>query len=131
MRLIDADLLTKKVTEWLNADPNADRMANIDDIAVSVLMEIEEQPTAYDVDKVLMCLDGRAEDCREKGRMLEEAGMEDASRKMYAKAYSYEEAIKIVKRGGIEKKDKDIMDANEQSVEKNIVYTDFMKRSKN
>ncbi len=45
MRLIDADLLTEKVTKWLNADPNADRMVDIDDIAASVLMEIEEQPT--------------------------------------------------------------------------------------
>ena len=45
MRLIDADVLTKNVTKWLNADPNADRMVDIDDIAASVLMEIEEQPT--------------------------------------------------------------------------------------
>ena len=44
MRLIDADVLTEKVAKWLNPDPNADRMVNIDDIAVSVLMEIEEQP---------------------------------------------------------------------------------------
>ena len=41
MRLIDADVLTKNVTKWLNADPNADRMVDIDDIAASVLMEIE------------------------------------------------------------------------------------------
>lgn len=33
MRLIDADLLTEKVTKWLNPDPNADRMVDIDDIA--------------------------------------------------------------------------------------------------
>ena len=45
MRLIDADMLTGKVTKWLNPDPNADRLVNIDDIAASVLMEIEEQPT--------------------------------------------------------------------------------------
>ena len=45
MRLIDADTLTEKVTKWLNPDPNTDRMVDIDDIAVSVLMEIEEQPT--------------------------------------------------------------------------------------
>lgn len=58
MRLIDADLLTEKITKWLKYDPNADdRMVNIDDIAVSVLMEIEEQPTAYDVDKVIYNLD--------------------------------------------------------------------------
>ena len=49
-----------------------------------------------------MCLEGRAEDCREKGRRLEEAGIEVSSRKMYAKAYSYEEAIEIVKGGGID-----------------------------
>lgn len=45
MRLIDADMLTEKVTKWLNPDPNADRMVDIDDIAASVFMEIEEQPT--------------------------------------------------------------------------------------
>lgn len=47
MRLIDADLLTEKVAKWLNPDPNADRMVmvDIDDMAASVLMEIEEQPT--------------------------------------------------------------------------------------
>lgn len=52
MRLIDADLLTEKVKKWLNSDPNADRMVSIDDIAVSVLMEIEEQPTAFNPDAV-------------------------------------------------------------------------------
>lgn len=54
MRLIDADLLTEKITKWLKYDPDADdRMVNIDDIAVSVLMEIEEQPTVFDVQKVI------------------------------------------------------------------------------
>lgn len=54
MRLIDADLLTEKITKWLKYDPDADdRMVNIDDIAISVLMEIEEQPTVFDVQKVI------------------------------------------------------------------------------
>lgn len=57
MRLIDESALKKSVEKWLNPDPNADRMVNIDDIAVSVMMEIEEQPTAYDVDKVVEQLD--------------------------------------------------------------------------
>lgn len=52
-RLIDESTLKKSVEKWLNPDPNADRMVNIDDITVSVMMEIEEQPTAYDVDKVV------------------------------------------------------------------------------
>ena len=56
-RLIDEETLKKSIEKWLNPDPNADRMVNIDDIAVSVMMEIEEQPTAYDVDKVVEQLD--------------------------------------------------------------------------
>ena len=57
MKLIDENALKKSIEKWLNPDPNADRMVNIDDIAVSVMMEIEEQPTAYDVDKVVEQLD--------------------------------------------------------------------------
>lgn len=62
MRLIDESTLKKSIEKWLNPDPNADRMVNIDDIAVSVMMEIEEQPTAYDVDKVVAELEKRAEE---------------------------------------------------------------------
>lgn len=57
MRLIAEETLKKQIEKWLNPDPNADRMVNIDYIAVSVMMEIEEQPTAYDVDKVVEQLD--------------------------------------------------------------------------
>lgn len=57
MRLIDEEALKKSIEKWLNPDPNADRMVDIDDIAVPVMMEIEEQPTAYDVDKVVEQLD--------------------------------------------------------------------------
>lgn len=56
-RLIDEETLKKSIEKWLNPDPNADRMVNIDDIAVSVMMEIEEQPTAYDPEKVVKQLD--------------------------------------------------------------------------
>lgn len=56
-RLIGESTLKKNIEKWLNPDPNADRMVDIDDIAVSVMMEIEEQPTAYDVDKVVAELD--------------------------------------------------------------------------
>nr|DAV78350.1 MAG TPA: hypothetical protein [Caudoviricetes sp.] len=57
MRFIDEETLKKSIEKWLNPDPNADRMVDIDDIAVSVMMEIEEQPTAYDVEKVVKQLD--------------------------------------------------------------------------
>jgi hypothetical protein len=56
-RLIAEETLKKSIEKWLNPDPNADRMVNIDDIAVSVMMEIEEQPTAYDPEKVVEQLD--------------------------------------------------------------------------
>lgn len=57
MRLIDESELKKSIEKWLNPDPNADRMVDIEDIVVSVMMEIEEQPTAYDVEKVVKRLD--------------------------------------------------------------------------
>lgn len=57
MRLIGEETLKKSIEKWLNPDPNADRMVDINDITVSVMMEIEEQPTAYDVDKVVEQLD--------------------------------------------------------------------------
>lgn len=53
-RLIDADLLMRKCEKWLKPKaPDEDEMVSVADIAVSTLMEIEEQPTAFDVEKVL------------------------------------------------------------------------------
>ena len=53
-RLIDADELKKSIAKWLKpSSPDESEMVAVDDIAVSVIMEIEEQPTAYDVDKVV------------------------------------------------------------------------------
>lgn len=53
-RLIDADLLKKNIAKWLQGgDPQETEMVKLDDIAVSIVMEIEEQPTAYDVEKVV------------------------------------------------------------------------------
>ena len=46
MRLIDADLLKKSIAKWLHgSDPQETEMVKLEDIAVSVVMEIEEQPT--------------------------------------------------------------------------------------
>lgn len=46
MRLIDADLLMRKCEKWLKPKaPDEDEMVSVADIAVSTLMEIEEQPT--------------------------------------------------------------------------------------
>lgn len=49
MRLIDADLLKKNIAKWLQGgDPQETEMVKFDDIAVSVIMEIEKQPTVCD-----------------------------------------------------------------------------------
>ena len=68
MRLIDADLLKKNIAKWVQGgDPQETVMIKLDDILVSVIMEIDEQPTAYDVEKVVKQLEDmkliRVEQC--------------------------------------------------------------------
>lgn len=58
MRLIDADLLMRKCEKWLKPKaPDEDEMVSLTDITVSMLMEIEEQPTAFDVEEVVKQLE--------------------------------------------------------------------------
>ena len=58
MRLIDADLLMRKCEKWLKPKaPDEDEMVSLADIAVSMLMETKEQPTAFDVEKVVKMLE--------------------------------------------------------------------------
>lgn len=58
MRLIDADVLTRKCEKWLKQDtPDEENMVPLADIAVSMIMEIKEQPTVYDLDGLLDCLE--------------------------------------------------------------------------
>lgn len=96
MRLIDESELKKSIEKWLNPDPNADRMVDIEDIVVSVMMEIEEQPTAYDVDKVVAELENLADKANDNIMVSESPqyhdGYEDGVRK----------AIQIVKGGGVD-----------------------------
>ena len=91
MRLIDADLLKKSIAKWLQGgDPQETQMVKLDDIAVSVIMEIEEQPTAYDLDKVV-------EELQEaKG----EIALNEDDLNIYCGALN--DAIDIVRKGGVE-----------------------------
>ena len=98
MKLIDADLLMRKCKKWLKPKaPDEDEMVSLTDIAVSTLMEIEEQPTAFDVEKVL----------NELNHELSEALRRYSESKGTAYAFSdkrscdnWAKAIAIVKRGG-------------------------------
>ena len=54
MRLIDADLLKKNITRWLESlKPDESETIEIAGYLESVIMEIDEQPTAFNVDKVV------------------------------------------------------------------------------
>ena len=100
MRLIDADLLKKNIAKWLQGgDPQETQMVKLDDIAVSVVMEIEEQPTAYNVEKVVEEL--------EEMQVKAEKDMQLSDNVAEANAYggmmlAYGLAIPIVEKGGVE-----------------------------
>lgn len=90
-RLIDANLLKKGIKKWLKpSKPDEDEYISITDALVSILQEIEEQPTAYDVDKVVEQL------------------KTDSSVKLYGSGNSdnylipVKRAIEIVKGGGVD-----------------------------
>ncbi len=53
-RLIDADLLKENISRWLKpSKPDETEMIEVADALVSTMMEINEQPTAFDADKVI------------------------------------------------------------------------------
>lgn len=99
-RLIDANLLMRKCEKWLKPKaPDEDEMVSVADIAVSMLMEIEEQPTAFDVEKVIEQLNKELELAdEEKRRCTIENMLQFDEAKGYARGMAC--AIEIVKRGG-------------------------------
>lgn len=53
-RLIDADLLKESVAKWLKSyKPDETETIKLACVLESVVEEIDEQPTAFDVDKVV------------------------------------------------------------------------------
>lgn len=73
MRLIDADKLKNDIAKWLNpkACIEEPRMVEVDDIAVSTIMEIEEQPTAFYEERVLETLKRAGSGGQRKRQMLQ------------------------------------------------------------
>lgn len=90
-RLIDADLLKENISRRLKPSaPDETEMIEVADALVSTMIEIEEQPTAFDVDKVMEQLENRSALARPVG---------------WSKAYEIiilKDAIEIVKGGGVE-----------------------------
>ena len=94
MRLIDADLLKRNITKWLKpSKPDETEMIEVADALVSTMMEIDEQPTAFDVDKVVEQL---------KTKKTRTAALQKASEYFEGETDAFEVAIKIVKGGGVE-----------------------------
>ena len=98
MRLIDADELTRKCEKWLKQDvPDDEKMVPLADIAVSVIMEIEEQPTAYDVNGVIERLEEEREySSADFAKYAEEHGIDEDDDWHFE---GLKRAIKIVKEG--------------------------------
>lgn len=90
-RLIDADLLKRNITKWLKPlKPDETETIELADILKSVVVEIDEQPTAFDVDKVVQQLEKRSTLAKPVG---------------WTKSYEIvilNDAVEIVKGGGTE-----------------------------
>lgn len=96
MRLIDADALIEKLkrTSVFECVRNsADK---------NVFEIIAEQPTAYNVEKVVAELEQQAEQYRNRGFEHEQKGFSVLADKYYGKQCSYLHTIDIVKKGGAE-----------------------------
>lgn len=100
MRLIDADLLKESIAKWLKpSKPDETEMIDVADALVSIMMEIDEQPTAFDVDKVIDQLE--KEESKATLRLMEDRKTAfEFSSKCRLKAYK--KAVEIVKGGGVE-----------------------------
>ena len=102
MRLIDADELIERIEKWMPKDPCGreqtveERIAT--DIAVSVCMEIEEAPTAFDKEKVIEKINREIEYHHEKSKIasMEIRAYSDGAERAYRLLRS------IVEKGGIE-----------------------------
>lgn len=92
MRLIDADLLKENILKWLKpSKPDETEMIEVADALVSTMVEIDEQPTAFDTDKVISEL--------KRDKFIESECILSDVHQGYNAGLS--RAIEIVKGGGI------------------------------
>ena len=102
MRLIDADELIKRIGKWMPKDPCGKEQTIEEvvatDIAVSVCMEIEGTPTAFDKEKVIEKL----KDQYNYSRKVRDKNDNDYFEYWDGRTDSYKDAIEIVAKGGIE-----------------------------
>ena len=106
MRLIDADELIKRIGKWMPKDPCGKEQTIEEvvatDIAVSVCMEIEETPTAFDKEKVIEELKSWEKASHDAGIQSTYAELDNKASGYYQESRAYHRAIEIVEKGGIE-----------------------------
>lgn len=102
-RLIDADKLKDFLFD-LESNASSDKTKSVinDMLHEAFIKFIDEQQTAYDVDKVVNILQQQAEQYRGRAEKYAVAGVNNEVEHMAGKAASYEYAIDIVKAGGVD-----------------------------
>lgn len=102
MRLIDADMLIEQFEKVKNESTCLADIAQI----IGVQCVIDEQPTAYDVDKVVEQLEERTtflKECTKYGNKdAEQQEKSYATMMMYEVAYLVDDLLEIVKGGGVD-----------------------------
>lgn len=102
-RLINADKLKENISRWLKpSKPDESEMIEVTDALVSTMMEIDEQPTAFDVDKVIEQIEHRRAnfDCK-----LCKYNFDDEEKPICREDCSdalIDDLLEIVKGGGVE-----------------------------
>lgn len=96
--LISRSALLEEINNFsmrITGSANAMALVIMDETKKSIMRMVEEQPTAYDVDKVVERLEAEAERWKESGEEYED-------QKELGVSEGFKKAIEIVKSGGIE-----------------------------
>ena len=98
MRLIDADALIQRTCE---AEKNVGHVCNLAKTVMDgIRSEVNNAPTAYDVDKVVEQLEDVGQKMSES-KSIQKYGKSSPANHRYYKAVSVKRAIEIVKGGGV------------------------------
>lgn len=102
--LISRSALIESIKKWLPSDPCGKEQSMEEvvatDLSVSMLMEIEEAPTAYDKEKVIEELTDWKNDAEKWAAKYDETGDIDNMDLWDMAARYYTNAIEIVRNGG-------------------------------
>ena len=106
MRLIDADELRKRICKgFTQNEPDENPMVDLCECLADFISIIDEQPTAYDVDKVIKQLEDKVKEYDERIEKRKGANFFDETERIKQfdeRAWGIENAIEIVKGGGID-----------------------------